>query len=300
MANTDKKYNFNYYKIYKNDEIFDFSEWINNFNIDNISENYLEYKTFKVRCDDIKEVNDSDRWILHFSRLNPNDNPLVTKLTNSEIKKVKLDDDQILTNDLFSMYDRKNEIFICQNVRNIISITVMEKYINTFWKKYSFNYNDILEIRPVLQTEFIEKISKQKNLKKLTMKIANPPLVDRISTPTSIGAHLDEAESVNSNYIKLEFGIGTNKTRGESLNHNGVMNFVRSIVGMDKDLVDKLEIIGDETTKPIDLINGKIKRTITLNKAEYVEKNQEEIINMIRIKMQTVFTPNTIKEDIRD
>lgn len=197
-----------------------------------------------------KIENQEDLWEMQFIKQRTAELPGIINEKTNEYKKLDLEEDEYIGEEVSALYDEKTNVLMIQRNRNALGITGIQKFFND---KLNDSKN-IIEFRMVPFTNNIQELQNMK-LRKIEVNFADVK-IDTSNKNSSLINLLLGAEKMKSLNTKVSFSVGRGGAE-RSLSPEEIEDFI----GLSKDdgfnkIHLEYKMQEDAPLEIVELING--------------------------------------------
>lgn len=165
-----------------------------------ISERTATYYGEKVILQTIEH--DQDIWKLQFVKQRAAELPGIIKESTNEFKKLDLDDDEYIGEEVSALYDEKTNVLMIQRNRNALGTIGIQKFFNNTLK----DKDNVIELKPVPFTNNVKELKNMK-LRKLEVSFADVKK-DTDNENSSLINLIIGSKKMQSLNTKVSFSVG--------------------------------------------------------------------------------------------
>lgn len=282
-----KKVKFEYYYVgYKKredndgspDRPFDLKRWFYKINGVELNCRAKDYYDEKARLEDIEFDEITNFFLINFAKLRETNIPMKAS-ENSTSVPIPLEDDEYIGEEVYALYDERNNVLMLQRNRYSITPTGVAEYINSTWE----NENEEIYLRPIYTGDVIKKAKRAQYYRKLKIRFADLPGREYRSSK-----HSPIKRVINSigdfEPVSAEVVISLGHTRKNTL-HRETVHTALDEIELNKSMISKAEISKKDTedtrVEILDLFENKEHDYIPIS----LDKKQSLELDKIRNEM---------------
>lgn len=244
-----------------------------------LEERKFSYYQEEARLDKILFEKSTKYWYMNFLRLRQTKLPLFATL-DQEAEGFGLGADEYIGEDITTLYDPTNNIFVVQRNIDSLSASGLERYLTELLNESEYR----ISLRPFLDENVAEKLGNAKTYRKMTLKFASDRRERKvIPQNSSLNRLFEYFNQFDAKSVTLSMSLGRGNRRG-SLDQDSINSMLQEmnesdgfVVGGELSVkyneIDPVETIDLFTMKVIDVIPLRIERLESIS----FEKMSEEI-----------------------
>lgn len=261
MTNKTKKVKFEFYRsILVNDDIeslFDLDDCFNEVSKVSLEERNYNFKGNVIRCDEIGPIgNTNDLTTFHFTKLRVDDVPAITKLNQTDLDDVQLEEDEYIAEDISGLYDSSNHVMMLQRNIHSLSVKGVESYLKHFWDKKEKSSDQHIELRPIARKDVLRKVQKSKKVKKATLRLGNSQ--ESYNFGSKLGLVMKDMNKLYKG-AKITVSISSSRKKNDYLDSTELSRVIDDIINDNGQFTQAEFVTQDEGfSDSLDLLHAKL------------------------------------------